>query len=1812
MSVPGRFKYPFDKTGVSPDNLVYPETREVTKQARTIVPKEGLYFTQSLTIMFGDKQLVRGVDFKPTFLDEAATVRTNKEVCGGIYFINEKITGNVILRYQTVGGEFSNYSEANKNLIAALDGNSGSIRWDQIINIPEAFVPAAHLHRVDDLVGLAPAVIELQGIKRAIENLRSYRNVAIYRLIGSIHTRVNNFIESYNNNDTTMRDTLEEIKQRVGTERLISEPVFNLAKRALDKRMDEVEKKSSTILNSVIERNREIEGKINASVAKQAEIEEANNTLKQRLDRLSISVSYTGSKENGQFITVSKNGDNWTISQADPSWLDPTFQRISTLEGRTTQQAESIRLAEGRIGTIEGELPNFRNAKTLSEENAKAIAKNKSDLDEKLATLQGALTNQTQVINQKIEEVKTGLEAGIRTVQEGVLPAIQEITNPILTRVGKLETSATKNEHDIQEVDTKISRYINDNNQRVEAAETAHTKFVETQKAFNEGIKELVGSVSVQVEYTGNTENGNFISVDKAGTVFKIKYSDPQWLSVLQGNIQDLVNKDEAFAGRIGTLETTSNDHTEKLKVHRSDIDGLKARATALEAYVEEDATFKNKLRHDIDEATSHLNEQIVNLKEKDADFLSRIQALEGATNNFGISLEYTGKKGESGQYMTLVKTGNQYNIQYTDSATTLALVERTTNAETRLDGHDTTIQGHTTQLQNLNERINTVETEKTEAINALNTKLTENVKTLTDKIGELTQGASDGNKRLTTRIESVEALSATNQKGLAALKAKVDARTLTVSYTGSLGNDGQFITVEDRAEGGWVIKQADPSWLETLKTSIDGLTQEKGEHATRIKNLETAIRETNENVLTNVHSLDSHATRLSTLEGKIQATETSLTKAKEKQTAFEKEVKDAVAKINAVDLNQGSRLDALENFRNSLRLEVEYRGRTGDEWITSNELPNHGGWKITYEKPMWAEVLARDLQALTGDFGEFKERTISLERSSETNSNAINELKSKTKDLDSKVVTQGKSITTLNTAIETEKEIARTAEIGLQGKIDALRESHINLVNGLDDKITGIANGLIAPVTERVGALETGLSSAKEKQKTDKEELTGSIGELGKQIQSLRQSLSEATGGSTERTEQLERRVSALETAKSTLETGLANAVKAKTALEESVNTRFGLTNSTLSALNERTATQSTNIEALKAEDVKINRRIDDLVTEVGKKATTASVTALDSKLTNLINTTKEGLEGKVAQAKTDAIAAAEAYTNGVRDTLNTKLAKATETANSSVEALTAKLSGIESKVAAAEKANAATDKKFEDYKAGEPTRLSTHQQTVVKPAIDNAVNELRTEVQAREEEEKQKTNKYRETMNEILEFLQNYFVRADGPYLKTNMPKFELMPVNTVNLEDNSKIEEEHEPYMERQLHEKTVYPKILYPYSQFQPIEIGVEVRVVKQGATFHFGYLGFKERDPNGVIISENHASIQKNSTIELVSIRRDESGYSVDFGGNEVPRGSGLIIYPKTGLDYDKPESYQVFDYNDFFNAQGQTGLQHLSAQEHILKIDPKVSYVASKINGDFGYNTPLTTDDVEYGYTNGQWRRLSMRIDGGWWRSETGEHRSDKMPFAGTKFIVPAIESAQIDGIEFRNFYVRPVEEKMTLDNLPGIEAYLDKWLKKKVVEQASLPPDSRWDISRFRIQPGAENFSSVGVDEHDNLEVRGVVYYDTVGKGKRGVFAPTTEIAVTESKTWKVPDEYEGRVALITVRAASRNEVGKVIHSCVRQVMVTLTGGTEIPIQVGDISSFGTHVTVSNAIDYPDAIVGRIESPSGSRLNTGLVSIKV
>ena len=1811
MSIPERYKYPFDKTGMSPNNLVYPETRTVTKQVRTIVPKEGAYFTQSLIVTFNGKVLKRGVDYKPAFLAEVATVRTNKEVCGAIYFTNDKVIGDVILSYQVVGGELSEYSEANKNLVDVLDGNSGAIRWDQIVNIPEAFIPTAHMHHVADLIGTGPFVIALNGIKQAIENLRSHRNVAIYRLIGSIHTRVNNFIEKYNDNDNYLRDTVADLKQRVGTERLVTEPVFNLAKRELDRRVDVVERGLNSYRTDLTDTLRVVNEKINGATARQEELTEAQKTLKQRVDSLSITTSYTGSEEGGLFITAEKSGDTWTIKQADPNWLVPLRNRVGKLEGKTKQLETTVRSAEERIGNIENELPNFRALRPLIEANTRRVEEVNTTLATRIEGVLQGLTEKHQELNTKVDNNKKEIDTKVKTLDDSITPRIEALTNPLTERVTALEEENTERRQGVEELKNVVTQYKVANDARVTEAEKAHQTFKTEQLAFNEAIKALLDGVEITASYQGTRENGEYITVEKVGNKFKLKYQDPAWLSPIETRIGTLETTSTDIVPRLTTAETKLVEHTNKLSAHDEFEGRIATNTKSLNDYRGSNDALVTALRQDVDNHHDDFDKRIKALVAKDESTEERVSRLEGVTTGFDIVLNYTGTLSGTG-YMTLLKEGNQYKINYSDASGVQQAINRATALETRATALEEKDVNLGKQIEQAKAEANRIEKEYKAAVSALDEKASSGNQGLEEKLTALTEKEANYETATNNRLDQLSQTDTQQTESIAAINAKLAKLTVSHRYTGADAENGAFVTVES-TDGGFVIKQADPKWLAPLKEKVESLSGGNTSHNQRLTVVEAGLNQLEGRVREAEETNTSQQTRLNDLGKKDAELQKALDTLKEKESGYESSTNEKIKQIETLNTAQENRLDLVERWKTALSLTSVYKGSRKDgEFITIETLDNKGGWKINYNDPKWLSPLLEKVEGLTtklatvetgltnavSRLGGHDELIQGLRNGAVQTADALALLRSKDEELNGK--------------ISAEITRATEAEGTLNTKLTTLKDSFDTLVGGLDNRINNRFNEEIKPYANRLTNAENNLRETDKRVASNKAELDKANQALTTTLNQVKADLATAKSGSTENIEQLERRVGVLETAKGTLENKIAEIVTTKASFEKSVNDRFESVDGRIGSLTEKVDTQEASIISLKAEDARINRRIDKLKTEVDNKATISSVNDLDTKLTGLVNTTKEGLEGKITQAKSDSISAAETYTNTVRDAINANIAKTAEASNAGVETLKAKVEAAAQTAADATKASAATDKKLEDYKAGEGSRLSTHQENVVKPAIDTAVDELRNEVHAKEEEEKQKTDKYRETMNEILEFLQNYFVRADGPYLKTNAPKLELMPVTTVNLTNNEKDEEEHEPYMNRSLVKPTIYPKVLYPYSQFQPIEVGVEIRVVKQGTHVQFGYLGFKERDPNGAIVTLQHATVDKNKTIELVSIRRNEMGYSVDFGANEVPTGHGLIIYPKSGLDYDKPESYQIFDYNDFFDAQGRTGLHTLHASEHILKLEPNVTYVASRIPGDFGFTTPLTSDGSDHTYTDGQWKRVSMRIEGGWWKTETNETRSGNTPFAGTKFIVPAIQSDNLTGVEFRNFYVRPVENKVTLDTLPGIEVYLDKWLKKKVAEQTSLPPDSRWDISRFRIQPGAENFSSVSVDENDNLEVRGIVYYDTVGKGKRGVFAPTTEIAITTGKTWNVPDEYDGRVALVTVRAASRREVNKVIHSCVRQVMVTLTGGTAIPIQVGEISSFGTHVTVSNAIDYPDAIVGRIESPQDSRVNGGLVSIKV
>lgn len=119
----------------------------------------------TLTPMALGALLTAGVDYVPTMLHQDATRVSGKEVCQLIVITNQSLLGDVVLEYQTVGGEYSVSSDALEQLIEALNLDNRPVVWGEIIGLPNAFPPVDHLHHIQDFKGFGEVVDALDDIR---------------------------------------------------------------------------------------------------------------------------------------------------------------------------------------------------------------------------------------------------------------------------------------------------------------------------------------------------------------------------------------------------------------------------------------------------------------------------------------------------------------------------------------------------------------------------------------------------------------------------------------------------------------------------------------------------------------------------------------------------------------------------------------------------------------------------------------------------------------------------------------------------------------------------------------------------------------------------------------------------------------------------------------------------------------------------------------------------------------------------------------------------------------------------------------------------------------------------------------------------------------------------------------------------------------------------------------------------------------------------------------------------------------------------------------------------------------------------------------------------------------------------------------------------------------------------------------------------------------------------------------------------------------------------------------------------------------
>lgn len=161
MAVVKRYVYDFDPTGRSSVNLIKNERHTITPENRTpqnvLIPGYAPFFRQSLVVtdMATGLPLQEGIDYTVEWpiVSTSDDLEGYTPVYGGIQFIDEEITGQFELQYQTIGGQWALDGVAVAQALANQANDPLTTTFEEIIGKPIKLPPLEHVHAIEDFVG---------------------------------------------------------------------------------------------------------------------------------------------------------------------------------------------------------------------------------------------------------------------------------------------------------------------------------------------------------------------------------------------------------------------------------------------------------------------------------------------------------------------------------------------------------------------------------------------------------------------------------------------------------------------------------------------------------------------------------------------------------------------------------------------------------------------------------------------------------------------------------------------------------------------------------------------------------------------------------------------------------------------------------------------------------------------------------------------------------------------------------------------------------------------------------------------------------------------------------------------------------------------------------------------------------------------------------------------------------------------------------------------------------------------------------------------------------------------------------------------------------------------------------------------------------------------------------------------------------------------------------------------------------------------------------------------------------------------------
>lgn len=170
-----QYRYPLDKTGVSPDNYVANEPHSLNPQAnvenaRVFAPIYGPFFSESVVIKdrADNRTLVKDTDYKITDLLQDASLKFGKAVGQFIVVTNGLVSNEISINYQVLGGNYQNDSTAIQHVFETFLNDTRPVDWSSVVGKPTSFPTNLHLHMLEDVIGFGPVIVALEQIKEAI------------------------------------------------------------------------------------------------------------------------------------------------------------------------------------------------------------------------------------------------------------------------------------------------------------------------------------------------------------------------------------------------------------------------------------------------------------------------------------------------------------------------------------------------------------------------------------------------------------------------------------------------------------------------------------------------------------------------------------------------------------------------------------------------------------------------------------------------------------------------------------------------------------------------------------------------------------------------------------------------------------------------------------------------------------------------------------------------------------------------------------------------------------------------------------------------------------------------------------------------------------------------------------------------------------------------------------------------------------------------------------------------------------------------------------------------------------------------------------------------------------------------------------------------------------------------------------------------------------------------------------------------------------------------------------------------------------